>query len=286
MLQVPTWERNPARLIYPGPPEGYGDFSCHPRIHRRKTRKQVKHLFHLFFEDSEVVEFRRAYAAHFSSQLRGSPTFGYVLQGKTGFGSVINNALHAYAVGSQPEVDRIFQMFQIGWRYTKLADLFEDFAKDTPHSLFPQLFNKSDEIAFLNKSEDFKLLFRNPTTSVDVVIKGANDLAVRYQHTNQSNFLHLMAVDLSELLFEVGERVERFVSPLSEFQLHELLPGNFSDRLWKVHSKELVISITLLSMAEHVICTFSSNVCRLAALLRGDYSDKSMHSLDEKWHPL
>ncbi|OQV16353.1 hypothetical protein BV898_09498 [Hypsibius exemplaris] len=50
------------------------------------------------------------------------------------------------------------------------------------------------------------------------------------------------------------------------------------------HSRELILSLTLMAMAEQVVCTFSSNLCRLVALLHGDLA--VFHSLDSDWTTL
>ena len=46
-------------------------------------------------------------------------------------------------------------------------------------------------------------------------------------------------------------------------------------------AKEIVINIYLAAMADFVVCTYSSNICRLVALLRnGTLSDVNVSSLD------
>lgn len=50
------------------------------------------------------------------------------------------------------------------------------------------------------------------------------------------------------------------------------------------NTKQLIIELTLLAMSDQIICTYSSNVCRTAALLRG--SRENIHSLDvQEWYP-
>ena len=52
-----------------------------------------------------------------------------------------------------------------------------------------------------------------------------------------------------------------------------------ADRLQS--AKEMVINIYLAAMADFVVCTYSSNICRLVALLRnGTLSDVDVTSLD------
>lgn len=54
---------------------------------------------------------------------------------------------------------------------------------------------------------------------------------------------------------------------------------------WFKHTQEMLLSITLLAMSDQLICTFSSNVCRLAALIRGNLNPETIHSLDAPtWH--
>ena len=47
---------------------------------------------------------------------------------------------------------------------------------------------------------------------------------------------------------------------------------------------QLVVGLTIAARAEHVVCTFSSNLCRLIALLNGDL--RCCTSLDVEWHPM
>ena len=47
-----------------------------------------------------------------------------------------------------------------------------------------------------------------------------------------------------------------------------------------VYTRELVISVTLLSLSSVTFCTMSSNLCRIAMLLKGDLAWESTHSLD------
>lgn len=54
---------------------------------------------------------------------------------------------------------------------------------------------------------------------------------------------------------------------------------------WLPHTRQLIVEMTLLSMSNELICTFSSNICRLAALLRGSY-EGDVHSMDvPTWDP-
>ncbi|UJR30339.1 hypothetical protein I4U23_017876 [Adineta vaga] len=47
----------------------------------------------------------------------------------------------------------------------------------------------------------------------------------------------------------------------------------------------LLSELEILSRVKHVVCTFSSNVCRLVQVLRKQ-DPNTVISLDEKWHPL
>lgn len=50
-------------------------------------------------------------------------------------------------------------------------------------------------------------------------------------------------------------------------------------------TKQLIVELTLLSLSDQIICTYSSNVCRTAALLRGSHSG-DVQSLDvPAWYP-
>lgn len=50
-------------------------------------------------------------------------------------------------------------------------------------------------------------------------------------------------------------------------------------------TKQFIVELTLLAMADQIICTYSSNVCRIAAVLRGNHVD-NIHSMDvPAWYP-
>ena len=53
---------------------------------------------------------------------------------------------------------------------------------------------------------------------------------------------------------------------------------------WQRHTRELILSMTLMAMADQVVCTFSSNLCKLMALLKGNLD--VFHSLDQEWSAL
>lgn len=99
---------------------------------------------------------------------------------------------------------------------------------------------------------------------------------------------HFEIVNLSDTLSDANVTpVSNYVSPLAGSPMHSFSQSNNNSRwMWDVHSKELILSISLLAMADHLICTFSSNICRLAVLLRGDRSANFVHSLDlPEWFP-
>lgn len=57
------------------------------------------------------------------------------------------------------------------------------------------------------------------------------------------------------------------------------------ESFWLPHTRQLIVEITLLSLSDQLVCTLSSNICRLAALVRGSYKH-NLHSMDTPtWHP-
>ena len=54
--------------------------------------------------------------------------------------------------------------------------------------------------------------------------------------------------------------------------------------LIKEHTRDLIVSLSVMAQAPYVVCTYSSNICRLVQLLRTQSLD-SVLSVDEDWHP-
>lgn len=52
----------------------------------------------------------------------------------------------------------------------------------------------------------------------------------------------------------------------------------------RAHTEELILALMVMARAAHVICTHSSNICRVVQLLRWQPHD-TVHSLDAQWHP-
>ncbi|OQV17578.1 hypothetical protein BV898_08349 [Hypsibius exemplaris] len=69
--------------------------------------------------------------------------------------------------------------------------------------------------------------------------------------------------------------------------IHVSQPGfdRFSQGQRTLHAREMIVSLFLMAMSEFVVCTYSSNVCRLVALLRGgDLKSNNILSLDWEWN--
>ena len=87
-------------------------------------------------------------------------------------------------------------------------------------------------------------------------------------------------LDYAMLVNMTGRNAAEFASVV-----HPASTSEYDQREWFKHTQEMLLSITLLAMSDQLICTFSSNVCRLAALVRGNLDSKSLHSLDDPmWH--
>ncbi|GAU88741.1 hypothetical protein RvY_01379 [Ramazzottius varieornatus] len=88
--------------------------------------------------------------------------------------------------------------------------------------------------------------------------------------------------DFPMLINSTGRDLEDFVS----LSPPALFVKNDKNE-WFKHTQEMLLSMTLLAMSDQLICTFSSNVCRLAALIRGDLNPETIHGLDAPtWHNL
>ena len=61
---------------------------------------------------------------------------------------------------------------------------------------------------------------------------------------------------------------------------------NLPVTLRRIQTTELIVSLYLAALSDLVVCTYSSNVCRLIALLRGGVIDRNrVHSVDKpNWH--
>lgn len=54
---------------------------------------------------------------------------------------------------------------------------------------------------------------------------------------------------------------------------------------WAWRTKQVILEITLLAMSDELICTYSSNICKIAALLRGNHTSR-IYSMDFPiWDP-
>ncbi|OQV25602.1 hypothetical protein BV898_00538 [Hypsibius exemplaris] len=114
------------------------------------------------------------------------------------------------------------------------------------------------------------------------------DEQASYDTMRELSSVHFQMLDLRLILQQAGETASNYVSEeLENTGTSATGARNRDGTFMREHSKELVLSISLLAMSDHLICTFSSNVCRLAAVLRGNHSDHFVHSLDyPKWNPL
>lgn len=54
---------------------------------------------------------------------------------------------------------------------------------------------------------------------------------------------------------------------------------------WAWRTKQVILEITIISMSNELICTYSSNICKLAAVLRGNHTSR-IYSMDQpNWDP-
>ncbi|XP_055336370.1 uncharacterized protein LOC129586904 [Paramacrobiotus metropolitanus] len=78
------------------------------------------------------------------------------------------------------------------------------------------------------------------------------------------------------------EPTEIFDRPMEQLN-HSV---SYTDRdYWSKQTGQLIVELTILSLADDVVCTMSSNLCRFLALLRGA-REGTIHSLDSCWGPL
>ncbi|XP_055356443.1 uncharacterized protein LOC129601611 isoform X2 [Paramacrobiotus metropolitanus] len=86
-------------------------------------------------------------------------------------------------------------------------------------------------------------------------------------------------VDLTQL--HGFNPMQLFVDPLK--QVKHGVP-RLNRAYWTKHTTQLIMELTILSLASDVVCTLSSNACNLVALLRGSHNE-TVHSLDLDWCP-
>ena len=60
-------------------------------------------------------------------------------------------------------------------------------------------------------------------------------------------------VTLTDAVADAGEPIADYVSPLAGSQLHTVAQNNITHQLWNVHSYEVILSISLLAMADQLI---------------------------------
>ncbi|XP_055329209.1 uncharacterized protein LOC129581929 [Paramacrobiotus metropolitanus] len=72
-----------------------------------------------------------------------------------------------------------------------------------------------------------------------------------------------------------------FVNPLKQVNHHVT---RLDRAYWVKHTTQLILEVTILALADDVVCTLSSNLCNVVALLRGSRNG-TLHSLDVDWCP-
>ncbi|XP_055337127.1 uncharacterized protein LOC129587413 [Paramacrobiotus metropolitanus] len=104
-----------------------------------------------------------------------------------------------------------------------------------------------------------------------------------YNEFHQMSAKKFRVFDLGKLLAMEKKSRYDYTIELNGMNVYDVLKDNQSQ--WFIHTREVIVSITLLSLADHVFCTFSSNFCRVVALLRGNRCGfDTLHSLDTSWH--
>ncbi|XP_055340435.1 uncharacterized protein LOC129589637 isoform X2 [Paramacrobiotus metropolitanus] len=73
-----------------------------------------------------------------------------------------------------------------------------------------------------------------------------------------------------------------FMDPLHQVKHH--VPRT-NREYWIKHTTQLILEMTILALADDLVCTLSSNLCNVVVLLRGSYN-ASVYSLDLPWTPV
>jgi hypothetical protein len=119
-----------------------------------------------------------------------------------------------------------------------------------------------------------------------------NSIEINKQQLNTSK-IFVMSDDISIMKNLTEDRPDwEFVSVDGTFNNNvSFNQGIFNDQNMFDRQEDgisLVIQIELMRLADHVICTHSSNICRVISILRGwedAYTNKHLESLDINWYP-
>lgn len=141
--------------------------------------------------------------------------------------------------------------------------------------------NESADIPVSNYSDKIKQICAHSISfSTDNCPK---NIFVMYDEKSAFDQLK-MSLNSSFNVFDLETSVRRFEWNISAYivtsvneRKHKTPPRDRS--FWRVHTKQIIIEMTLLALSEILVCTMSSNICRLVALLRGHHQ-KNIFSLD------
>ncbi|OQV24946.1 putative Alpha-(1,3)-fucosyltransferase C [Hypsibius exemplaris] len=273
------------------------------------------HSFQQFFENIQIREIRRHYLLNCDRLSRcGTPkSLSVIMNGgsHSGFGSVLNNALNAYIIGRDPGVDRTFQLLENRCHSVNapLKKFFDDFAVHSSCPLFTTI--GTDEAINTLAAGNFSVRLDNSTQQF--VFSGSDRAFVEMKEISVGRYVaevvswckNLTSACPRNVFVMQDDEEDTFYKELKSqltltnfklFGLRDILDGSpvgrhilFGRRLGDAsdrmrNSREMVLSLTIMAMANYIMCTFSSNVCRLAALINGNLDN--FRSLDQSWTAL
>lgn len=188
--------------------------------------------------------------------------------------------------------DKVLQYEMSNEKVEKYVDVAMAIAVNNSISVF---FVMSDN---LEKEEEFKQQLIQKADAVHKtnlrivtlrsLLQEARALFAENNNNIQNIFLSLTGISLTELLFfitlaknnEPGTQFEK--EGYSQSTIHHVISTDAQQQ--RLYAKDIFMLWWVAAQADFIVCTLSSNVCRIMALLR-PHSLETITSLDESWHP-